>query len=136
MSREDQLFEEYVQREGLQFGEDALAILRQGWDAARQSNPDNGLSPAEEERLTLLIEECSEIIKVACKIKRFGYDSINPYAPQDGTNLNQLQLEMGDLSSIYALMVVNGDTDVQAITERSIAKYEKLSKYLRCEHNY
>lgn len=96
----------------------------------------NGLTEAQEERLDLLVEECSEIIKAACKVKRFGYDSINPYAPQDGTNLNQLQLEMGDLDAIYALMSNNGDVDIDAINKRHQEKYPKLAGYLRGDHKY
>lgn len=96
----------------------------------------NGLTEAQEERLDLLIEECSEVIKAASKIKRFGYQSTNPYAPQDGTNLNQLQLEMGDLDAIYELLIANKDVDVEAINERHREKYPKLIGYLRTDHTY
>jgi hypothetical protein len=96
----------------------------------------NGLTEAQEERLTLLIEECSEVIKCACKIQRFGYHSINPYAPQDGTNLNQLQLEMGDLDAIYALLSNNGDVNMHDINTRHQVKYAKLHSYLRHPHVY
>lgn len=130
MSREDQLFDAYVKRAGLQFGEDALSILRQGWDAGR------AVMLAEQERLVLLMEESSEVIKCAAKVMRFGYDSINPYAPQDGTNLNQLQLEMGDYDAIVSLMSINGDIDLEAINERHANKYTKLHTYLRAEHKF
>jgi NTP pyrophosphatase (non-canonical NTP hydrolase) len=96
----------------------------------------NKLTAAQEERLTLLIEECSEVIKCATKVLRFGYDSINPYAPQDGTNLNQLQLELGDLFAIKRLMANNEDIDVKAIAGRAVSKYNKLHTYLRQQHNF
>lgn len=96
----------------------------------------NGLTAAQNERLIKLIEECSEIIKVACKIQLHGYDSINPYAPQDGTNLNQLQLEMGDYDAIFALMANNGDIDVEAVNERHHKKYQILPKFLHEVHKF
>lgn len=96
----------------------------------------NGLTEAQEERLTKLIEECSEIIKVACKIQLHGYQSVNPYAPQDGTNLHQLHLEMGDYETIKRLMLKNGDIELSPILDRAIDKYPKLKKSLRQEHTF
>lgn len=98
------------------------------------SMPPNGLTRAQEERLYLLIEECSEVIKCATKVLRFGYDSINPYAPQDGSNLNQLELEMGDIAAVQRLMMVNGDYSPRAVAERSDSKYKKLKTYLAQRH--
>ena len=96
----------------------------------------NGLTEAQEERLTLLIEECSEVIKCATKIQRFGYDSINPYSPHEGTNLHQLQLEMGDIVAVQRLMAINGDYFPQAVESRANEKYLKLQKYLTHQHNF
>ena len=44
----------------------------------------NRLSPAEDERLTVLAEECSEVIQAICKIQRHGYESFNPDELGDG----------------------------------------------------
>lgn len=100
------------------------------------TNKTSGLTAAQEERLYLLIEECSEVIKCATKILRFGYDSINPYAPHEGTNLNQLQLEMGDIQAVQRLMFANADFDYNAVVSRSASKYEKLQTYLGQQHNF
>jgi hypothetical protein len=96
----------------------------------------SSLTEAQKERLVKLIEECSEIQKVACKILLWGYDSVNPYAPQDGTNLNQLQLEMGDYDAIFALMANNGDIDVEAVNERHHKKYQILPQFLHEGHEF
>ena len=37
----------------------------------------NGLSESEQERLSILIEECGEVVQAACKILRHGYESFN-----------------------------------------------------------
>lgn len=51
-------------------------------------------------KLTHLIEECAEVISIACKIKRFGIFNYHPDHP-DVTNLDNLQLEIEDLNSAY-----------------------------------
>ena len=96
----------------------------------------NGLTLEQDERLTLLIEECSEIIKEACKIQRFGYQSINRYEPEKGTNLERLQLEIGDLDAVIALMAKNGDISIDAINQRHNHKYQKLQEYLTGNHKF
>lgn len=57
----------------------------------------NNLTPAQIERLAILIEECSEVQQIACKILRHGYDSKNPLIDDSLTNRQLLQNEMGDL---------------------------------------
>ena len=39
------------------------------------TNHFNKLTEAEQERLVILAEECSEVIQIVCKILRHGYDS-------------------------------------------------------------
>lgn len=96
----------------------------------------NGLTPAQDERLVKLIEECSEIIKVACKIQLHGYDSVNPFAPEAGTNLDMLVEEMGDYDAIMQLMIINGDIDAKAINERHRWKYSVLPNTLKEDHKF
>src|SRR6266702_712335 len=62
----------------------------------------NGLTPAEDERLTLLAEECAEVIVAIAKIQRHGYESFDPTIeiPEDmrpETNRQALTREMGDV---------------------------------------
>lgn len=57
----------------------------------------NQLTPAEHERLALLIEECAEVQQIACKILRHGYESYNPNDPDRTDNRTLLSIEIGHL---------------------------------------
>jgi hypothetical protein len=96
----------------------------------------NGLTAAQYERLVKLIEECSEVIKVACKIQLHGYASVNPYEPEKGNNLQLLIEEMGDYDAIMHLMILNGDIDAKAIHERHQWKYSVLPQSLKEQHTF
>lgn len=89
---------------------------------------ENGLTTAQEERLTLLIEECAEVIQAASKIKRFGY-----FSNYNGgiTNLQSLQDELGDLRLITTVMIEKGDVSQHALECRESNKRLKINKYLR-----
>ena len=64
----------------------------------------NQLTPAEEERLAMLMEECSEIIQIGCKILRHGYASYHPQDPQRTSNRRLLEKEVEDAKAIMELM--------------------------------
>ena len=59
----------------------------------------NGLTPAQAERLAMLIEECGEVIHIAGKILRHGYDSYHP-ADRTVTNRELLGRELTDLYAV------------------------------------
>jgi NTP pyrophosphatase (non-canonical NTP hydrolase) len=74
-----------------------------------------------DEILTILAEECAEVIQAICKIKRFGMPN----------NEEQLKQELADLQCminlVYDLEVIEySDTD---IWNRIKAKQEKLKIY-------
>jgi NTP pyrophosphatase (non-canonical NTP hydrolase) len=57
----------------------------------------NQLTPAEEERLAWLIEECSEVIKACTKIQRHGYYSYDPSNIHHLGNRADLETEIQDV---------------------------------------
>jgi NTP pyrophosphatase (non-canonical NTP hydrolase) len=63
----------------------------------------NKLTPAEQERLAMLAEECAEVIQVVGKILRHGYDSYHPDAP-DQTNRDLLAKELRDVNAVVRVM--------------------------------
>ena len=86
------------------------------------------VSPAQMERLTFLIEECSEVIKEATKIMRFGFDSFHPDDPQRETNRYRLMREMADLEAAYEILVDAGDGDPMNLVLIDMSRGRKLSR--------
>lgn len=93
----------------------------------------NNLTPAEHERLSLLVEECSEVIQAAGKILRHGYESKDPTDDNAPTNRSNLERELGDVSLILRIMVREGDVNSTNMSKFSDKKAAKLQRYLH--HN-
>lgn len=91
----------------------------------------NELTPAEAERLTLLMEECAEVIQIICKIQRHGYFSHHPNQPHITNNL-LLAEEIGHVLAAKCLLVEYADIDALAIShsqEKKTLGY-RAKKYL------
>jgi hypothetical protein len=86
---------------------------------------ESGLTPYQEECLTILMEECGETVQEICKIFRFGIHNASHHAP-DKSHLECLQQEMGDLLAMIELVKSSGI----GITETGLAigKDKKLEK--------
>jgi NTP pyrophosphatase (non-canonical NTP hydrolase) len=69
----------------------------------------NGLTAAEAERLTMLAEECAEVIQAVSKILRHGYESRNPDLENSPTNREHLDKEVLDFYSVQMMMLNAGD---------------------------
>lgn len=94
----------------------------------------NQLTPAEEERLSLLCEEMGEVLQIIGKIGRHGYASRHPLYPTDGTNRDLLMREIGDVLVAIDLMIANGDISEDLLEERKKEKSISVRKYLHHEH--
>jgi hypothetical protein len=91
----------------------------------------NRLTPAEAERLALLIEECAEVQQSATKILRHGYESVNPKLPKhlQETNRHALERELGDL--MHCIKRMGADLDIERInTLAESVKPETIKPYL------
>lgn len=66
-------------------------------------NGHDTLSPAEAERLAMLIEECGEVIQAATKVLRHGYENYHPADPST-SNRDLLTGEMADLFAVCEMM--------------------------------
>lgn len=89
----------------------------------------NELTPAEAERLAMLIEECSEVVHAAAKVLRHGYDSFDPTDESKGDNRRMLGLELGDLDAIIGLMQTAGDFRAGLISQGARKKLLSLQRY-------
>jgi len=88
----------------------------------------NKLSPAEAERIALLMEECGEVVQACGKILRHGYFSCHPEGIV--TNRSTLERELGDVWVAIYLMIENGDLNRSDIDQYSKVKARNIHKYL------
>lgn len=88
----------------------------------------NDLTPAEAERLALLLEEMGEAQQIIGKILRHGLDS---YHPDSGAvNRNLLEKELGDVLAAIDLIVEARDIDAGQVDGHRQAKHVKVRRYL------
>lgn len=78
----------------------------------------SNLTEAERERLEMLAEEASEVVKAVTKILRHGYYSHNPHKPKDGDNRQQLVREIVDFRAIAHRMEEHGEICLHGIAEQ------------------
>jgi NTP pyrophosphatase (non-canonical NTP hydrolase) len=79
----------------------------------------------EEELLTILMEECAEVIVEASKCKRYGcYTEYKGESP-----LEKLEKELGDLQCIIELMHGNDMVSYTKMDDQANLKCEKLRKW-------
>lgn len=81
----------------------------------------------QEKNLTLVIEECAEVIQTICKIKRFGINDVNPTL--DITNQNHLSEEVGQLLYCLDILGYYKVLNQEKVSEGYREKAVKLSKW-------
>lgn len=88
----------------------------------------NELTPAQTERLALLLEEMGEAQQVIGKILRHGYESTHP----DGgpTNRSLLETEIGHVEQAIFLMHEAEDLDPLAVFDSVDEKAKRVGRYL------
>lgn len=74
----------------------------------------------QEEILTILQEECAEIIQAVSKIKRFG---------NTASNKKELERELGDLFCMIKIMHEENMVNVETLFSQAESKLKKLNKY-------
>jgi NTP pyrophosphatase (non-canonical NTP hydrolase) len=94
-----------------------------------QTSHFNCLGEAEQERLAILMEECSEVIKAAAKILRHGYASDNN-GKMAWNNRQDLEKEIGDVLHSVAMMQERHDISVREVDAHLQAKRQSIKPYL------
>ena len=80
------------------------------------------------EILTILQEECAEVIVEVSKCFRFGPDQMMEGV--NVTNMQRLQKELGDLQAMIELLVDNKvGVTTQGLKEAKKQKFEKLKQW-------
>ena len=80
-----------------------------------------------QEIMSILQEECSEVIQAVSKINRFGIDNYKPGKPK--TNREHLEEELGDLLAMIELLENGGVISRGNLEVAKTAKFEKLKKW-------
>lgn len=88
----------------------------------------NKLTPAELERLSILSEECGEVIQAVGKVLRHGYHD-NDFTGEHNNRLS-LEKECGDVRQAMIMMCKSGDLRKDAIHHYANSKEKRISKYL------
>lgn len=77
---------------------------------------------AEIEILSLIAEECAEVIQIVSKINRFGFNSFRPNDEDKLTNRILLESELGDLLALVEIAIdkkiVNWDNIYNALESK------------------
>lgn len=89
----------------------------------------NKLTEPELERLSLLAEECAEVIQVIGKILRHGYESYSPFDEAMTSNRALLEKEVGHVQCAVALMAVH-DICGSKINNSAEEKAKSVRRYL------
>jgi len=86
------------------------------------------------EILTILQEECAEVIVEVSKCFRFGPDQM--MEGMNVTNMQRLQKELGDLQAMIELLIDNKvGVTTQGLKEARKAKFEKLKQWSNLKIN-
>ena len=97
---------------------------------SQQTESFNKLTPAEAERLALLMEEMGEAIQAAGKILRHGYESSHPDYNKAMNNRHDLARELGHVLFALDLITRERDLDAYAITTSRTEKASTIAQYL------
>lgn len=87
-------------------------------------------TPAERERLSLLVEECAEVQQMAAKILRHGYENFLPHGSEHLQNRKVLEEKLGDLVMAMDLLSARGDIDAKKVMRMSNRKWERVWSHM------
>jgi NTP pyrophosphatase (non-canonical NTP hydrolase) len=85
------------------------------------------ISNKEQEIMSILQEESSEVIQAVSKIFRFGYESKHP--DRDQTNREHLAEEIGDALAMIQLCIENKIVKWEDVEIAKDKKFEKLQQW-------
>jgi len=79
------------------------------------------------EAMSILQEECAEVIQAVSKINRFGIDNYKPGKPK--TNREHLEEELGDLLAMIDILQDMNIVSPKSMKQAKQAKIEKLKQW-------
>lgn len=85
--------------------------------------------------MSILQEECAEVIQIVSKIRRFGELNFHPDTPNT-TNLLRLHEELGDVMAMIELLAANDYIDMKHVHMLKHKKFDKLKLWSGIDINY
>ena len=86
-----------------------------------------------DEIMTIMQEECGEVIVAISKCKRFGLHTLIPDSKE--SNIKRLAKELGDLYAMVDLLIDQKLVTLEEINEYKEAKFSKLKKWSNIKIN-
>ena len=86
----------------------------------------NRMNDKQDELVTMLMEECGEVVTIASKAKRHGLNSYNPYDPMRTENRVLLKGEVIDVLAMISYLEDEGIIDSISNDEIQKTKEKKL----------
>lgn len=96
----------------------------------------NKLTPAQAERLALLLEELGEAQHAIGKILRHGYASSDPTSTVAPSNRKTLERELGDVTAAINIMCELGDLSASVIDDARGRKRGSVGNWLHHHDEY
>ena len=91
----------------------------------------SGLTPYQDEVLTILMEECGETVQEICKIFRFGMDAQSYHVVGD-SHAQRLESELGDIMAMMKLLVdSNIGITPEGLERAAEAKLIKVAQWMK-----
>lgn len=87
------------------------------------------LTPYEREILTILQEECAEVIVAASKLLRFGLGNTNPSTGKK--NSEELGLEVGDLQWMIDKVTLAEIVSRDHVIDGMVRKQDRLTQFMQ-----
>jgi len=78
------------------------------------------------ETLTILSEECAEVVQASSKLIRFG--------PYDEDNIAELEKELGDVMAMLMILDYYGYISLSNVQQNIEPKLKKLKKYSKIKN--
>ncbi len=78
------------------------------------------------ETLTILSEECAEVVQASSKLIRFG--------PYDEDNIAELEKELGDVMAMMMILDYYGYISLSNVQQNIEPKLKKLKKYSKIKN--
>ena len=88
----------------------------------------NKLTPAEAERLSILVEKMGDALRAIGKIQRHGYQSRNPFI-DEGTNRELLEKELGHVDAAIGALEKAADVSGTHIAKSTALKRKNIHHF-------